>query len=94
MDEHTSYEQAYKNGYEKGKQDAMKWISVKERLPEEEGWYWVFTTPDRGYKSVNKSYFVKYNPWEKTFDPHWHGAGGTWTNVNHWMPLPEPPKGE
>ena len=26
MDEHTSHEQAYKNGYEKGKQDAMRWI--------------------------------------------------------------------
>ena len=36
MDNYTTTEQAYKNGYEKGKQDAMKWISVKDRLPEPE----------------------------------------------------------
>ncbi len=93
MDEHTSYEQAYKNGYEKGKQDAMKWIPVTERLPGEEGWYLVFTKPDRGYKSINKGYFCKGFDWDH-FAPRWHGAGGTWTNVTHWMPLPEPPKGE
>ena len=34
MDEHTSHELAYQKGYEKGKQDAMKWIPVTERLPE------------------------------------------------------------
>ena len=22
----------------------------------------------------------------------WHGQGGRWTSVTHWMPLPEPPK--
>ena len=35
MDENTSHELAYKKGYEKGKQDAQKWIPVTERLPEE-----------------------------------------------------------
>lgn len=34
MDEHDITEQAYKNGYEQGKQDAVKWIPVTERLPE------------------------------------------------------------
>lgn len=34
MDKHTATEQAYKRGYEDGKQDAMKWIPVTERLPE------------------------------------------------------------
>ena len=32
MDEHTSHEQAYKNGYEKGKQDAV--IEFAKRLKE------------------------------------------------------------
>lgn len=27
--------QAYKNGYEDGKKDAVKWISVKDRLPQQ-----------------------------------------------------------
>ena len=69
-----------------------KWISVKERLPVQEGWYLVFTVPDRGYKSINKGYFCKGYAWDN-FTPRWSGAGGRWTNVTHWMPLPEPPKG-
>ena len=68
-----------------------KWISVKERLPEEEGWYQVYTAPDKGYKSINKAMFRKGFEWNN-FTPRWHGAGGTWGNVTHWMPLPEPPK--
>ena len=33
MTNHEATEQAYKNGYEKGKADALKWTSVKEGLP-------------------------------------------------------------
>ena len=69
----------------------QKWIPVSERLPKEEGWYWVFTTPDRGYRSINKGEFRKGYHWNN-FTPYWRGAGGTWTNVTHWMPLPKPPK--
>ena len=44
MKAHEATEQAYKNGYKKGKQDAVdkgnnvpsKWISVKDRLPSKE----------------------------------------------------------
>ena len=93
MDEHTSHEQAYKNGYEKGKQDAMKWIPVTERLPEEEGWYLVYTTPNREHKSINKARFCKGHAWDN-FEPYWCGAGGHWANVTHWMELPQEPKGE
>ena len=72
---------------------SSKWISVKDRLPEKEDWYLVFTTPNRGYKSINKGYFCKGYDWDK-FTPRWHGSGGNWANVTHWMPLPQPPKGE
>ena len=65
----------------------QKWIPVTERLPEKEDWYLVFTTPNRGYKSINKGYFCKGYDWDK-FTPRWHGSGGTWANVTHWMPLP------
>ena len=71
----------------------QEWISVKDRLPEDEGWYQVYTAPDKGYKSINKARFCKGFEWDN-FTPHWHGAGGTWGNVTHWMPLPQPPKGE
>jgi hypothetical protein len=69
------------------------WISVKDRLPEEEGWYLVYTTPNSEYKSINKAMFCKGYALGN-FEPYWHGAGGHWANVTHWMPLPEPPKGE
>ena len=90
MNNYEATEIAYKNGYEAGK---PKWIPVTERLPDEEGWYLVFTTPNRGYRSINKGQFIKGYEWDN-FKPRWRGAGGTWTNVTHWMPLPEPPKGE
>ena len=34
MNIHEATEQAYKNGYEQGKRDALKWIPVTERMPE------------------------------------------------------------
>lgn len=68
-----------------------KWIPVTERLPEEEGWYLVYTTPNREHKSINKAMFCKGDAWGD-FEPYWRGAGGPWANVTHWMPLPEPPK--
>ena len=71
----------------------QEWISVKDRLPEEEGWYLVYTTPNREHKSINKAMFCKGYAWGN-FEPYWRGAGGHWANVTHWMPLPQPPKGE
>ena len=73
--------------------NCQQWIPVSERLPDEDGWHLVFTTPNRGYRSINKGQFIKGYEWDN-FKPRWRGAGGTWTNVTHWMPLPEPPKGE
>ena len=71
----------------------QEWISVEDRLPEEEGWYLVYTTPNREHKSINKAMFCKGYAWGN-FEPYWRGAGGHWANVTHWMPIPNPPKGE
>ena len=71
----------------------QEWISVKDRLPEEEGWYLVYTTPNREHKSINKAMFCKGYAWGN-FEPYWRGAGGHWANVTHWMLMPDPPKGE
>lgn len=84
MNEHDIAEQAYKNGYEKGKQDAVKWISVKERLP-------------KGGAIVlcNTDYFVEVLQWDERADM-WVDQYRSYRKnyVTHWMPLPEPPKGE
>ena len=64
----------------------QKWIPVTERLPEKKGAFLVCTKHDfYGTQNVAKARFC---------DGEWHGTGGIWSNVTHWMSLPEPPKGE
>jgi hypothetical protein len=72
--------------------NASRWIPVTERLPEEEGWYLVYTTPKRAHKSINKAMFCKGYEWGNP-ETYWRGAGGHWANVTHWMPLPDAPEG-
>ena len=70
----------------------QKWISVEERLPELEEEVLVCDIDnDRNYKDV----------WSLEDDEDggvvWAGKNGEWYSldeVTHWMPLPEPPKGE
>lgn len=57
-----------------------EWISVKERLPE-----------------IGQSVLVyasKYYPVVECRDLVAYMKMGNYTGVTHWMPLPEPPKGE
>ena len=65
----------------------QKWIPVAERLPERNGDYLVCTFHDF-YKTtkIAKASF-------KSNSGGFYGQGGHWSNVTHWMPLPEPPKG-
>lgn len=90
MKTYEATELAYKNGYEKGKQDAVKWIPVTERLPENK--QTVLAIRKDG--SMFIGYYLTYIDTGR-----WH----IWTArnstkqitqiVTHWMPLPEPPKG-
>ena len=59
-----------------------KWISVKDRLPEEEGLYWVAVVNDHERK------------YSKTAWYHGHGNWFLRQKVTHWQYLPQPPKGE
>ena len=99
MNIYEATEQAYKNGYEAGK---PKWISVEERLPEEDGRYLVFTSSyliqyvrvlsfAKDGRKVDEYDFV--SAWENVwywYDSEWGHI--TTDDVTHWMPLPEPPK--
>lgn len=63
----------------------MKWISVKDRLPEQG----VFVLAYRPDACFDKQKVTKLN--------RFRVAGAEWSfggieMVTHWMPLPEPPK--
>lgn len=59
-----------------------EWISVEERLPDGNG---RFLTVDK-----NGDMMVCY--WEKRFG--WFASVCNKNAITHWMPLPEPPKGD
>ena len=81
----------------------QKWISVKDKLPE-------IVSIHKGYRStvkksirvlcvcvqksgktmVKEGYCEWYNDYQ---EPRWQ-IPGTIDDVTHWMPLPQPPKGE
>ncbi len=59
-----------------------QWISVEDRLPEEDTRVFVYLVSERSYTEIDTDRM----------------ACGKWvrwgSDVTHWMPLPEPPKGE
>ena len=65
-----------------------RWISVKDRLPDDIGYYLVvYRDKYNGISSIALDNYVKC------------GAGEWWAseftrNITHWMPIPQPPKGE
>lgn len=82
----------------------QEWISVKDRLPKEDGYYLAFV---QGYyaKYVRALNFAKDGRKVDEFDFD-EDAKNVWyrydseygyvtvEDVTHWMPLPQPPKGE
>lgn len=101
MDIHTATEQAYKNGYAKGFADGKgDWISVKNQMPEEvygkhRKKITVLVCTESGRVCLASRQRVwKFNStklcWEELDRFEWSGR----KIITHWMPLPEPPKGE
>ena len=71
----------------------QKWIPVAERLPDKNGEYlcrWVNkSVSDAEYESTYGSFGYWFNFWEDEYKD-WISYEG----ITHWMPLPDPPKGE
>ena len=88
MKTYEATERAYKNGYKQGYEDGKpKWIPVTERLPEE-GERVLFT--DGAW--VGEGYINKRGKWQRYLNQSYTDVMAL--DVTHWMPLPEPPKGE
>ena len=82
---HEATEQAYKNGYDKGYEDGRpKWIPVTEQEePTENGTYLCngYWLGSRRKQTETARFFGEWNIANNFI-------------LTHWMPLPEPPKGE
>ena len=82
---------------------AQEWISVKDRLPQEDGSYLVTTNCFGNRQGINIRCFAKDGETVDEYDLAgqkyvWYfydsecGYAST-KYVTHWMPLPEPPNG-
>ena len=65
-----------------------KWISIKERLPNEQGKYLV--SVDVGSVDIKKIVTIRDFRIKPAYSAF---ADGDWQKTTHWMPLPEPPEG-
>ena len=73
---------------------ASGWVSVKDRLPEEKGWYEVYAPSYTGGSSSgldNHSgvMFAKWSGKTWSIEVGYHKRPGC---VTHWKPITEPPK--
>ena len=75
----------------------QEWISVDDRLPDNKEHDWVLAqvVEDNGFMHIPKvmEYRQQKNDWfEETYG--WLSEHNGAFTVTHWMPLPQPPKGE
>ena len=75
----------------------QEWISVKDRLPDNKEYDWVLAqvVEDNGFMHIPTvmEYRQSKNDWfEETYG--WISDHNGAFTVTHWMPLPQPPKGE
>lgn len=75
----------------------QEWISVKDRLPDNKEHDWVLAqvVEDNGYMDIPRvmEYRQLKNDWFEDSYGWLSNHNGLFT-VTHWMPLPQPPKGE
>ena len=66
----------------------QEWISVKDRLPENDQWVLCFMK-DKSFGTL-RVFQWNYIDWQWNDGNKWYDEN----DVTHWMPLPQPPKGE
>lgn len=74
----------------------MKWISVKDRLPEEDGYYLTYCIDNGANQYMDIQRFNVDGRIETGIysNPKIYWSNQKWDDniVTDWMPLPEPPK--
>ena len=72
-----------------------EWVSVEERLPENDGWYLVYAPGYWGNSQIYGLDGLAYSNFKHNYKVHWgieRGTGRGWPGiVTHWMELPAPP---
>ena len=64
------------------------WISVKDRLPDDEKRYLICGLHGR----IDIAYYQPIGDKFSNHEPFWQGSNCRFTVVTHWQPLPEPPE--
>ena len=68
----------------------QEWISVEDRLPEPFVSVLACIPSEEPLPTVHESYIADHGAWVCILTAERYKTG----EVTHWMPLPEPPKGE
>ena len=74
--------------------DFVGWIPVTERLPDTQEYDWVLAQITLLPSCVYGVPVVAEMRGDEWYDAYDNVIGGMYEKVTHWMPLPEPPKGE
>ena len=85
MKTYEATEQAYKNGYEKGRKDAIRWIPVTESMPEANVLVLGLAQTKQFAKFIPLPVIWVENGWVCSLTSRYVAC-------SHWIPIPEIPK--
>lgn len=78
-----------------GVQPIDRWISVKDRLPEDDGKYMVWYKGELDiceFDVESQTFGYTYDDYDEMYSHLVCWDDGMDKDITHWMPLPEPPK--